>query len=129
MLKHIIGQSIYQFIVMMVLVFLGEQFIPEYADSFDTGIFASNPEYKWHNGVIGGTVRSGRFYNIYGDIDYYDIFDTYKLYSRHFTFIFNAFVMMQVFNFLNARKLHEEVLLPLFSLTSSRTSLAILSSS
>lgn len=114
MLKHIIGQSIYQFIVMMVLVFLGEQFIPEYADSFDTGIFASNPEYKWHNGVIGGTVRSGRFYNIYGDIDY---------------FIFNAFVMMQVFNFLNARKLHEEVLLPLFSLTSSRTSLAIPSSS
>jgi Ca2+ transporting ATPase len=43
MLKHIIGQSIYQFIVMMVLVFLGEQFIPEYSDSYDTGIFASNP--------------------------------------------------------------------------------------
>ena len=30
-------------------------------------------------------------------------------YSRHFTFIFNVFVMMQVFNFMNARKLHEEI--------------------
>lgn len=28
--------------------------------------------------------------------------------SRHFTFIFNTFVMMQIFNFLNARKLQDE---------------------
>lgn len=28
--------------------------------------------------------------------------------SRHFTFIFNTFVMMQIFNFLNCRKLKDE---------------------
>ena len=28
--------------------------------------------------------------------------------SKHFTFIFNTFVMMQIFNFLNARKLKDE---------------------
>lgn len=28
--------------------------------------------------------------------------------SRHFTFIFNTFVMMQIFNFLNARMLKDE---------------------
>jgi Ca2+ transporting ATPase len=67
MLKHIIGQSIYQLIIIMTLVFFGEQFIPEYSGSYDTTVFAGHPEYKWLNGVVGGTVRSGRFYNIQGD--------------------------------------------------------------
>ena len=107
MLKHIIGQSIYQLIIMMILVFAGEFIIPEYVDSLDSGVFAAHPEYKWHNGVIGGTVRSGRLYMINGNPDYQDIFTATDVSSRHFTFIFNAFVMMQVFNFLNARKLHE----------------------
>jgi len=58
------------------------------------------------DGKIGGTVRSGRFHTISGDDDYSTVFDLTKVYSRHFTFIFNTFVMMQVFNFVNARKLH-----------------------
>lgn len=29
--------------------------------------------------------------------------------SRQFTVIFNAFVMMQIFNFLNARRIHNEI--------------------
>ena len=29
--------------------------------------------------------------------------------SRHFTFIFNTFVMMTIFNFLNCRKLKDEL--------------------
>lgn len=70
MLKHIIAQSIFQLIVMMTLVFVGEHFIPEYADSADNTIFAGHPEYKWYNGVVGGTVRSGRLYYYNGDKDY-----------------------------------------------------------
>lgn len=70
MLKHIIGQSIFQLIVMMILVFAGEKIIPEYVDSLDSGIFAKHPEYKWYNGVVGGTVRSGRAYLISGAEDY-----------------------------------------------------------
>jgi len=107
MLKHIIGQSIFQLIVMMILVFAGEQFIPEYVDKLDSTIFAGHPEWKWHNGIVGGTVRSGRIHFINGEHDYYNILKDTDCYSRHFTFISNTFVMMQVFNFLNARKLNE----------------------
>lgn len=35
MFKHILGQSVYQFIVLLVLIFYGENFLPEYEDSFD----------------------------------------------------------------------------------------------
>jgi Ca2+ transporting ATPase len=106
MFKHILGQAIFQLIVIMVLVFAGEKIIPEYVDSFDTTTFAANPEYKWHNGIVGGTVRSGRMKYVNGDDDYQPVYDKLRIHSRHYTFIFNTFVMMQVFNFINAKKLH-----------------------
>ena len=115
MLKHIIGQSIYQLIIILIIVFLGEYFIPESVDSYDTTKFASNPEWKWHNGVVGGTVRSGRPYFANGDPDYETIFQDTGTYSRHFTFVFNTFVLLQVFNFVNCRKLHEQVFFLIFS--------------
>jgi Ca2+ transporting ATPase len=103
MMKHIIGQAIFQIIVMMILVFAGEKIIPEYPDSLDTSEFLNKMHYKWG---ADGYVRSGRFYMPNGDDDYWPIFKETRIYSRHFTFIFNTFVMMQVFNFMNARKLH-----------------------
>ena len=33
MFKHVLGQSIFQTIVIMILVFAGDQFLPEYVDS------------------------------------------------------------------------------------------------
>ena len=68
MLKHIIGQSVFQLIVMMILIFAGERIIPEYFDANDTGVFAGHPEYKWS--PEGEYVRSGRFYHVNGDQDY-----------------------------------------------------------
>jgi Ca2+ transporting ATPase len=79
MMKHIIGQSIYQLIVMIVFVFFGEHFIPEYADSYDSSIFLNHPSWKWSNGVIGGTVRSGRMITIMGDDDYQTIYDDIEI--------------------------------------------------
>lgn len=38
MFKHIIGQSIYQLIVLMVICFCGDQFVPEVKDDLDTYI-------------------------------------------------------------------------------------------
>ena len=38
MMKHILGQSIYQMIVIMVICFIGESFIPEVADTLDDHI-------------------------------------------------------------------------------------------
>lgn len=55
---------------MIVLVFAGERFIPEYIDSLDRSEFALHPEWKWQNGIIGGTVRSGRMITITGSSDY-----------------------------------------------------------
>lgn len=75
---------------------------------------------------MGGNVRSGRFYYLNGDKDYEVAFEATKIYSRHFTLIFNVFVMMQVFNFLNARKLYEEVPIGLFSSIYSLASWAII---
>ncbi len=42
-MKHIIGQAIFQLIVMITLVFAGELFIPEYPDSLDSTTFSGNP--------------------------------------------------------------------------------------
>jgi P-type Ca2+ transporter type 2B len=54
-------------------------------------------------------VRSGRRYILSGEsLDYSFAIEFSIGPSRHFTFIFNTFVMMQIFNFLNARKLKDE---------------------
>ena len=44
MFKHIVGQGIFQFIVLAVLVFAGDLFIPEYADVYD-----SDPNFVYGN--------------------------------------------------------------------------------
>ena len=38
MLKQIIGQVIYQVAILSVLMFAGENFLPEYSDTFDDEI-------------------------------------------------------------------------------------------
>lgn len=108
MFKHIFCQAIFQLIVMLILLFTGDLWIPESEDNFDA-IIGNDLGAKYANGIIGSTVRSGRFNFVGGGVDYFPIFEKYHTYSRHFTFIFNTFVMMQIFNFLNARKLYDEV--------------------
>jgi hypothetical protein len=39
MFKHIIGQAILQLIIMIVFLFAGPSFIPEYSDDFDEVLF------------------------------------------------------------------------------------------
>lgn len=40
---------------------------------------------------------------------YETIFEATRDYSRHYSIIFNTFVCMQIFNFLNSRKLYDEI--------------------
>lgn len=54
-------------------------------------------------------VTPGRFLSYNGKIEEYKRFILDFGTSRHFTMIFNTFVMMQIFNFLNARKIMDEV--------------------
>jgi hypothetical protein len=55
MTKHIIGQSIYQVTILLILVFAGDQFLPEYEDDFDREIERKKypASYKYSmNGLI-----------------------------------------------------------------------------
>jgi Ca2+ transporting ATPase len=99
MWKHIIGQALLQLIIIFVFMYAGEKFLPELEDG----------ERILHNPETGDTVRSGRMYHLDGSIDYKDHYDDSDIGpSRHFTYIFNVFVMMQLFNEFNARRIHDE---------------------
>ena len=115
MFKHIIIQAIYQIFVMVMVIFLGHKILPEEWDKEGHGAYATfNPSTGEYEGVEGYnkeprewyfglyTVRSGLF-----------MYDEYEnplhTNSRHFAYCFNIFVMMQVFNFINARKIDDSV--------------------
>jgi Ca2+ transporting ATPase len=111
MWKHIVTQSLYQLLVVMLIVFLGEWFIPESPDQFDDLLGSDNLQLKYNAGVVdGGHVVNGRLYSILSSTPQYKTtLDQYGVPSRHFTVVFNSFVMMQVFNFFNCRKLYDEL--------------------
>lgn len=71
MFKHIIGQAVFQLIVMLILIFLGDKFIPEYPGRYDEIYFKDHPEYKY---TREHTVRSGRMIHLNGEMDYSPIF-------------------------------------------------------
>jgi P-type Ca2+ transporter type 2B len=96
MAKHILGQAVFQLIVMMVFLFVGPQFLPD-------GITTDPDLYEVRGGVQ--MVRSGLISLISNPWPQ----PNGKLPSRHYTYNFNVFVMMQVFNFLNARKINDEI--------------------
>lgn len=115
MFKHIVLQAVYQIIIMLIFVFLGPQFLPEYSDSFDEKFlkdsgnpYARTGEYwkvKYSSAEMTHVVN-GRLMDVNGtDPMYEPAYKKYDVHSRHFTAIFNVFVMMQLFNFLNSRKI------------------------
>ncbi len=60
MLKHIIGQTVYQLIILLILIFNGDNFLPEYKDQLDYKLQSENlPESIKYNGDY---MRSGRKY-------------------------------------------------------------------
>ncbi len=96
MVKHLCIMGTYQTIVIFVLIFLGEYFLPE--DS------------NFHPNTDGNYVYPGRAYTWSGK-DLYRVFtegDDDPGASRHYTIVFNAFVFMQIFNMVCARKINDE---------------------
>lgn len=95
MVKHLCVMGLYQIIVIFTIIFAGDLFIPE-----DDG-------YKYIND--DKFVKSGRAFKWNGDEDWKKIQDDEdEGQSRHFTIVFNAFVFMQIFNMINARKINDE---------------------
>lgn len=100
MWKHILGQSLMQLLILFILMFDGENILLEFQHGDE---FMRNPENSDY-------VRSGRLYKLDGGKDYKDYYDDPNIGpSRHFTYIFNIFVLMQLFNELNCRKIRDEV--------------------
>ncbi len=56
MMKHMVGQSIYQIIVLFIIIFAGEHFLPE-EDRTEDGVYFRNGD---------GFMRSGRRYDYTG---------------------------------------------------------------
>ncbi len=102
MMKHIIGQGIYQIAVLFITLFAGEYFIPEEDDIVD-GIHIS----------IDGKVRTGRRFNYDGSEDGSDLYsqdiESRIGYSRHFTFLFTLFVFLQLVNEINNRRINDKL--------------------
>ena len=96
MAKHILGQAFFQLIVMMIFLFVGPQFLPD-------GITTDPELYEVRGGIQ--MVRSGLITLI--ERPWPSPND--KLPSRHYTYNFNVFVMMTLFNFINARKINDEI--------------------
>lgn len=65
MRKHIIGQAVFQIIILLLLMFFGQHVIPEYADEFDS-VIGSDLQAKYYMGQPEGTVANGMFYSLSG---------------------------------------------------------------
>jgi len=96
MIKHILGQAIWQCLVLFVFLFAGEFLIPE-----------SVEKYSWV-GTNENMVHPGRAADWDGSELYTREMEEELGPSRHLTFIFTAFVFMQIFNMFAARKIHDE---------------------
>eukprot|EP01017_Pseudomicrothorax_dubius_P035890 TRINITY_DN5087_c0_g4_i1.p1 TRINITY_DN5087_c0_g4~~TRINITY_DN5087_c0_g4_i1.p1 ORF type:complete len:760 (+),score=146.86 TRINITY_DN5087_c0_g4_i1:252-2531(+) len=114
MMKHIVGQALYQVFVLILIVFNGENMIPERGVAIPGDIHPKLKKHVRYNPNKSfppyekGYMRSGRDKSLTSDAyDYEDIDDDFGP-SRHFTVVFNVFVAMTIFNFLNARKLSDE---------------------
>jgi len=59
--------------------------------------------------LASGNVRSGRAYHVSNSTPDYEPLEEPYGPSRHYTIIFNTFVLMQIFNFFNCRKLRDEI--------------------
>ena len=94
MWKHIFGQAFIQLCILFTMTYVGERFLPDFYSDFS----------------FKGFVVAGRNYHFDGEKDYKDSFsDPDKGPSEHFTYIFNIFVLFQLTNEFNSRKLRDEM--------------------
>ena len=94
MVKNLLGMAVYEIIIIYAIVFAGEYFYPE-------------PDVFYRFGRDSPFVFPGRV----EDWDGSPLWSQYKLkygVSRHMTNVFNVFTVMQIFNLINARKIHDE---------------------
>jgi Ca2+ transporting ATPase len=94
MVKNMVGMAIYQIIVIYSIVFAGEYFFPE-------------PSVEYRYGRDSQYVFPGRLTDWDGS-PLWELKVKKEGDSRHMTNVFNIFVCLQIFNLINARKIHDE---------------------
>jgi len=117
MIKHIMCMSIFQTIILFIVIFGGYKFFPEGKEgAFNT---TNNP-------ALGITALRAKTHPVkmWADWDYVTVmngmvrdFDGSEIYqyfandtpSRHLTIVFNIFVILQIFNMIAARKINDEL--------------------
>lgn len=95
MVKHLIGMSIYEISIIYAIVFAGEYFFPE--PSMYWRFDRPDIPYVYPGRITDwdGSALWSKYENKIGA-------------SRHMTNVFNVFVVMQIFNMINVRKIHDE---------------------
>lgn len=104
MVKHILGMSIWMSGILFFLLFAGEFMIPE-------------SELKWRcfNLEVENCEYADSPYVFPGRLEDWEGNDLYATFapefgpSRHLTFIFTVFVLMQIFNMICCRTIHDEL--------------------
>ena len=94
MVKNLVSMALYMIIVVYSIVFAGEYFFPE-------------PDKDLRFGWSDKFVFPGRLTNWDGSPLWSKYEKDYGV-SRHMTNVFNVFTVMQIFNLVNARKIHDE---------------------
>lgn len=95
MVKNLVCMAIYMILIIYSVVFAGEYFYPE-----------PDPFYRF--GWSDKFVYPGRLYDWDGSPLWIKYEPTYGT-SRHMTNVFNIFTVMQIFNLVGARKIHDEL--------------------
>jgi len=95
MFKHVVGHSLVQLTVVLLIVFMGDSFLPWGRDDGQAN--------------ADGTVISGRYFFVRTGEEDYIALESELGPSAHFTYVFNIFVWLQIFNFINARKINDEI--------------------
>ncbi len=86
----------------VAFIFAVEWFLPEYGPDYDERILFNPDGLRF--------VRKGRLFRVDGGKDCYEYQkDPDVGPSRHFTYLFNIFVMMQLVNDFNLRKIKDEI--------------------
>jgi P-type Ca2+ transporter type 2B len=96
MVKHIIATSVYQIIVIYAVCFGGEHFFPE-----------PDAKYRFERAPLNTFLYPGRLYNWDETPLYINKYQEFGA-SRHLTNVFNIFVVLQIFNMINCRKINDE---------------------
>jgi Ca2+ transporting ATPase len=96
MVKHLLGMALYQIIVIYAIVFGGEHFFPE-----------PDPRWRFERAASTSYIYPGRVYDWDGT-PLYILKQAHYGFSRHMTNVFNIFVVLQIFNMINARKINDE---------------------